>query len=406
VFTVIGFVPGSVWSGGTLVNTGTSRVGVDLINFALPTQTYGAGDLWSVAPDLGGGGPDGYLGVPTLLIIGVFAYRARGTSRGRFLLSGFFVSAVLAFGAALFVDGHRLFALPWWKAATHLPLFDDVFPFRLAVYVSLAAAVTVAVWIGTTKGRVYARPYVLPVLAVAALVPAVWGSSDLRFNPQHPARVAFFTDGLYKTCIPQDETLAVFPFGGNSLLWQAETGFWFNLAAGGLQPVTKNGKPLTSFAADTVVQDLTFSDDGLPTMDRLLEFVANHHIDRVISIPSGGYPNRAQMASFGRTQLIGGALVSPACGDKPLSDRNLSSFVREYQQQKASRPNIGYCLGGNFDLLPQGLSPSGVLAGARRAIFVSGKGLTCASPPAGYKRAGFATGAMNVPPHTYPLYAP
>jgi len=42
------------------------------------------------------------------------------------------------------------------------------------------------------------------------------------------------------------------------------------------------------------------------------------------------------------------------------------------------------------------------MRGAKPAIFVTGRGLTCPPPPAGYVRRGYAT--AGVPANTYPLY--
>ena len=70
-----------------------------------------------------------------------------------------------------------------------------------------------------------------------------------------------------------------------------------------------------------------------------------------------------------------------------------------------SRANVGYCSGLTFSEVPEGLDPAGPLAGAQRANFVDDRGLTCAAPPPGFVRRGFATAAMGVPPGTYPYYA-
>ena len=49
----------------------------------------------------------------------------------------------------------------------------------------------------------------------------------------------FFADGLYRSCLGPDENVAVFPYGhaGDSMLWQAESGFGFRLAGGYLYPL-------------------------------------------------------------------------------------------------------------------------------------------------------------------------
>ncbi len=401
VYALIGFVPSHFVS--------DVRVWVtDPLNFVVPNGvTLIGGSSFSSFAVNRTAGSSAYLGLPTLLIVLAFAVRGRREPVTRFLVAGLLVAAVITLGATLQVDGHRLISLPWWLAASHLPALGNVLPFRLATYVSLAAAVIVAFWIATTRGRVFARPYVLPALAVAALVPAVTQTSYPTFHPSHPQRVAFFSDGLYKRCLRPQETVAIFPWNGDSMLWQAEAGLRFRVAANGLQPFPKYGTPISSFDADRVVWELSHVDFAQPTMDRLLAFMALHHVAHVISLPGDGYPNRRQMARFGKVEAVGGVLVSPACGEKPLTTRNLSSYVERYRQEQLhSRPNIGYCIGLNFNLIPQGMEPAGPLVGAKKAIVVAGQGLTCAAPPAGYKYRGFATSEMSVPADTYAYYAP
>ena len=380
----------------------------DPLNFVVPTSVImlGGSTFSSYAANRTAGG-SAYLGLPTLLIVVAFAFRGRRLPRTWFLVAALLVASLVTLGATLQVAGHRLLTLPWWRAAAHLPVFGDVLPYRLAVFSSLAAAVLVALWTATGRGWVFSRPYVLPVLAVAALLPAVSRASYPSFHPSTHERLAFFSDGLYKGCLGHNETLAVFPFGSDSMLWQAETGFAFRLAANGLQPFPKYGTPLSAFDSDRIVWELSFADYGRPTIDRLLAFVAIHHVDRVISLANSDYPNRAQMARFGPVELIGGVLVAPACGHASLRHRNLTRYVASYRAENAaSRPNIGVCQGLTFSQIPQGLIPAGPLAGARRAIVVAGQGLTCAAPPAGYTHRGFATPEMSVPADTYAYYAP
>jgi hypothetical protein len=398
VYTLIGFTPKF---------TGTGYGDSDLAGFVIPNGVIGIGG--SSFPSLSSRiwrGDSAYLGLPTLLIIAALAVRAGRNAGTRFLVAVFLAFAVISLGSNLWVDGHRVIGLPWWSAADHVPGLNNAIAFRFAVYVSLAAAVIVAAWIETTKGRVFTRPYVLPALAVAALVPAVWQSSYPSFHPTDPERPAFFTHGLYKTCIPHNATVVTFPFVGDSMLWQAETGFWFRLASDGLQPFPKYGKPLSSFDADRIVWELQFVDFARPTIDRLLAFAATHRVDRVLSLPKDGYPNRAQMHSFGPTQLTGGLFVAPACGQPSLTKRNLASYVQAYREQLAHPGDIGYCLGTNFNLVPSGMVPAGILKDATPAIVVAGTGLTCPPAPAGYKHRGYATPEMGFPADTYPYYAP
>jgi hypothetical protein len=379
--------------------------GADLLDLVVPVPGIGLGGstFTSLSKNFHSGGAGLYLGLPVLLMVAAFAVRGRRSPLVRFLVTALAVAILIVLGPHLQVNGHNLFPLPW-NAATHIPVVSNALPFRFAAYVWLAAAATVALWIANTRGRVYVRPYLLPMLAVAALVPSVWRTSDASYVPAHPHRPAFFTAALYKHCIPRGETLAIFPFGfgGDSMVWQAETDFWFRLASDGLQAPTRYAKPLNSFDADPIVHDINFANLGRPTMDTLLAFAATHHVDRFLSTPGDGYPSRAQMRRFGPVERIGGMLIAPGCGEPSLRTRDLATYVVKYQQ--AARSNIGYCDGVNFYLVPASLYPTGPVADRRTANMIEGQGLTCLPPPAGYKRHGFATADMGVPPNLYPLY--
>jgi len=275
----------------------------------------------------------------------------------------------------------------------------------MAVYFALAAAAVVALWTARSKGRVFARPVVLPLLAVASLVPAAWQSLYVSA----PARVPFFATSLYKTCIPQNETLAVFPFGyeGGSMLWQAEADFRFRLAEGYVAPVVSGATSPSSFDADPTVQAIYFlSDQGHPTTTALLAFAGRHGIGRFVSVVGDGYPTESQLRSLGSVQQVGGVLVAPACGRPPLTARPQTAAVLLLDKQEETGVTIGYCRGGYYYGLPAGIHPAGSLQGARPALFIAGKGLSCSPPPAGYKRRGLAPARLGVTGGTYPYYAP
>jgi hypothetical protein len=121
-------------------------------------------------------------------------------------------------------------------------------------------------------------------------------------------------------------------------------------------------------------------------------------------VAGNGYPTRDELAAIGQTQLVGGALVSPACGKPPLTSRDLSAYVAKYGNPPESRPSIAWCKDGEFFTLPEGIDPSGDHAGAIHASYVEGTGLTCSPPPPGYTHHGYAS--EGVQPGTYPYYAP
>ena len=400
VYALVDGIPGA-FSGANLSRS-------DLLNFVLPTRLFGIGgsslEELTVRFPRGGQESGAYLGLPLLVVLGLFAFRSRGTAAGRFLLVAAALAAVVALGDGLRVAGDAVVALPW-ALVDGLPLLDNVKPSRFTVYLSLVAAIAVALWISTTRGRIYARPYVLPALAVAFLVPAVW--QPLYHST--PERPAFFAGG-YETCLTRGETVAIFPLampGREAMIWQAESGFWFRMAGGSIGPGVHGVPPLEPQESDPVAWELNFRyETGRPTMERLLAYAAEHEVDRVVALESEGYPSAEQMRTFGPVQRLGGVLVAPACDEPSLAARDLTPFVRAYREQVRSGAEIGYCLGSNYHSLSVGLEPAGLLEAATPASFVAGRGLTCEPPPRGYVRRGFATPEQGVPADTYPLWVP
>jgi len=376
--------------------------GTDLLGFVVPAFVNGLGGTDLVPTHLLARVPShsAYLGLPTMLVILVYAVQRWRSPGARFLLSAFVVAVVATMGATFSVYGHTLFRLRWWHALTHVPGLNDALPFRLAVFSALAAAVVVALWVAPRRD--WPTRILVPGLCVLAIAPAFWRTTNPHFEPIHPQRLAFFTSGTYKRCLGKDPTVALFPFLGPGLLWQAESHFRFRLAADGLQPFPRY-HPLNSFDKDPIVYNLVFADQK-PDMPTLLAFAGKHGVVRFLSVPSGGYPTRQQMAAFGRTGLTGGMLVSPACGAAALTSRNLARYVAKYGNPPESRPSIAWCKGDQFFTLPEGIEPTGDQAGATHAIYVQGTGLTCGQPPPGYEHHGFAS--QGVEPGIYPYYRP
>ena len=295
--------------------SGGARSGTDLLDALVPTPLNGiAGTLFpsvSAKFEL----EDGlYLGLPALVIVVLLAWSLRRSAWGRFLLLAFLLLTAITLGTALRIDGNRIVSLPP-RLARHLPALDNVHWDRCAVYLALCGAVAVAVWTARTPGRIYPRPFVLPVLAVAAVVPGFWRP----YYPSHHDRWPFYTAGLYRSCLRPGEIDLVFPWGyaGDSMLWQAESGFRFSLAEGYLHAVGAHAPILSGLERDPVAQEL--ANGSQPTMGELRAFAARNHIAHVIATSTAGYPTARQLRAFGPVQRIGGVFVAPACGRPSLT---------------------------------------------------------------------------------------
>ncbi len=114
------------------------------------------------------------------------------------------------------------------------------------------------------------------------------------------------------------------------------------------------------------------------------------------------------MKRYGPTETIGGVTVAPACGRPPLTTRNLAAPIARWETDPlpfAARPQIGWCYGTNYVALASGLIPPRD-PNNKPANFISGTGLTCSTPPAGYIRHGYADPSLGVPGGIYPTTRP
>jgi hypothetical protein len=172
------------------------------------------------------------------------------------------------------------------------------------MYVSLVAASIVALWTAGRRG--WAR-WVLPALAVAALVPAL----SHAYWIVHPERWEFFTAGEYRMCFPRGENIAIFPFGArdDSMLWQAESGFYFDMPEGNLTP----RPPDSNVASDPLINLVTNTDQN-PSVPLILGFVENKKVDRIAAVTTYTNPSGREMKRFGEVQYLGGMQIAPACG--------------------------------------------------------------------------------------------
>ena len=166
-----------------------------------------------------------YLGLPVLVIVGLFAFRRWREPGARFLLFALGLASVAALGDALHVGGDRIVTMPW-ALVGDLPIFEHMLPARLTLYVALAAGIVVAQWVASATGG---DRILLPMLSVIALIPTL-GPGTWRLTPDQPS----FFAGAYRSCLARGDNVLVLPYNytGNQMLWQAQTDFYFRMAGG------------------------------------------------------------------------------------------------------------------------------------------------------------------------------
>ena len=286
----------------------------DLLNFVVPTKLTLAGIGWADAISRHFPGNlserDGYIGLPALVIVALFARERWRTAVGRFLLVSFAVAVVVSLGFFLSVDGHRHGQLPWVHLG-YRPLFNDILPVRIALYVSLAVAVMVAIW-ASRRGGV-AR-WLLPLLAVLAIVPRPFGHA---FDEAY-AVPRFFTDASYRSCLAPGERILPLPVGagGEADLWQVAAGFRFRMAGG---YVTAN--PPAAFLTPTKIAWVALGAPVPPRdVGRLRTYIRDKGVTTVVVDAGQAHFWSAALDRIATPEPVGGVIlyrVRPAAGACP-----------------------------------------------------------------------------------------
>jgi hypothetical protein len=164
----------------------------------------------------------------------------------RLLVPLYVVIFLLSLGPKLVIDDKIVATLPWgyiWS----LPLLNSAESQRLMDFGQLVLALVMAIWLAhvtASKVALAARwgLAVLSLLAIFANLPTFasvvtpQATNWKQANPGLPLSdeiPAFFTQGLYRQYLQPGENVVILSHRGNAmLLFQAETGFYFNVAGG------------------------------------------------------------------------------------------------------------------------------------------------------------------------------
>jgi hypothetical protein len=222
---------------------------VDLAGVVVPRINRLLGMKW-LAPTAGHDiTPTIYVGVPLLLLFLLVAVFYWSNRLVRLLVSLYVIIFLLSLGQDLIVDGKTVVSLPWGKIWS-LPILSSAEPQRLLDFGQLVLAVMMAVWLAhVTKSKLaQAGRWGLAVLSVAAIFANVptFASVVVPPKPSHQKWVpalpslaitdqipTFFTEGTYKKYVKPGETVVLVSHRGNAgMLFQAYTGFYFNIAGG------------------------------------------------------------------------------------------------------------------------------------------------------------------------------
>ncbi len=250
-----------------------------------------------------------YLGLPLILIVGIFLITRWRTRAAQVLTAALVVSVVWSLGENLYIAGHQTIRLPW-SLLDSLPVLNLLIPERIALYTALTCSIVAAMWLASSEAGAWRR-WALGLLAVVFIVPTADAATTHGRTPVLDApwsAPAFFSTPMYKRYLRPGEIVLPLPWGrsGNSLLWQAQADMYFRLASGYFGP-----PPPSYWREQPIVYELKFNDPRPGAAHDLRRFLAEHQVADVIVQQSRAGPWPAVLAQAGlrRAVAAGGVFV-------------------------------------------------------------------------------------------------
>jgi hypothetical protein len=173
-------------------------------------------------------GQAAYLGPGIWVVLFLFGWSNWRAGRARVLvpLGMFGIIALMSLGPELRVSGHSLITMPW-AIFDKLPLIRQALPGRFGMYLFLIAGIVTSMYLSSANLAAWLK-LLIGAACVLFIAPNL---SAIRFVAVDTPM--FFRTGMYRRYIGKDENVLILPMGvwSNNLLWQAQTGFAFELAA-------------------------------------------------------------------------------------------------------------------------------------------------------------------------------
>jgi hypothetical protein len=214
----------------------------DALNFLIPGPTNELGRIpwfdWVSQPFNRGNASETlyYLAWPLIIIAGLFARRRWREPMGRLLIDWLAIIVVLSLGRALVVRGNiTSVALPWWifdqlpARLLHTSVLQNLAPARFSIYAFLILAIITSLWLSDAAIKSWQR-----AVAAAAVVVCMLPNLSSAYWVYPTNEPAFVSSGLYRDYLKKGENVLILPFwpDNESMLLQAETGMYFNMAQG------------------------------------------------------------------------------------------------------------------------------------------------------------------------------
>jgi hypothetical protein len=240
----------------------------DLLNIFLPTPItlIGHNQFSVLAGKFSGNNfceKGAYIGLPLLLIILIYVLRFWRSRAGKLLIISLGLIILASLGPFLHVGGKEIIKLPWF-IFTKIPLTEQALPARFMQYAFLIIALIVGIFLSSPRINTMVKYGLisLSIVSIVFLIPNTYSATYAGWWSAPVSTPAFFSQGIYKNYITKGENVLIIPYGyqGQSMLWQAETGMYFQMAGGytGYVPTSFADWPImNAWSSGTLIPDYT-----------------------------------------------------------------------------------------------------------------------------------------------------
>jgi hypothetical protein len=300
----------------------------DLLAFVVPTPVHYLGHAFGeVVGHFRSGGVEtaGYLGPGFWIILVLYIESYWSTRPGKFLILTLMFIGFMSLGPILHINGIEKGPAPW-RVLSKLPLIDQALPDRFGMYFFLVAAVITSLYLSQSSIPWWSK-LLLSGICLWSLAPNL---ALFRSGVMHVRIPQFFRSGDYKRYLVRNDNVLVLPFAEreDGLLWQAQTDFYFRLAAARLTlpPAEASGWP--------VLSTLYSGDEILDFTEQFGAFLCAHGVKAVIIDPQAGGPWQRLLSEAGMVPLkTGGVLFYQVTQPMVVQFRNVTA--REMAEREA-----------------------------------------------------------------------
>ena len=303
----------------------------DLLAFTIPTHVlYPSRVFTPVVTQFRSGGVEtaAYLGPGLWIILVLYIKSYWSTKLGKFLIFSLLLIGLMSVGPVLHVDGREIGPAPWWLFSK-LPLIDQALPNRFGMYFFLVAALLASLYLSEGPIPRWSRVNLggLCLLFLAPNLSLFRSSAVTHIDIPH-----FFRLQEYKCYLAPGDNVLVLPYvqREDGLLWQAQTDFYFRLAAARWE------SPPPEFSGWPALSTLYSGDETMDFPEQLNAFLGAHQVKAIIVDPCDNGPWKRLMSESGLSPLeIGGVLFYKVPPTVLSSFRNATA--REMAREQAAR---------------------------------------------------------------------